>query len=1069
MSTKKPKRALSSVLVALANGESVAPDTPTVQDSGSNSPFARMNPRAASTSSSPDANSTGSKGYGRSSAPSGVAYAVPLFSQYPSRHGRDHLTVPIKAQNVVFERPKVIKSLSSLDDGSASIHAPRKNQGPQIQVEPQANSAQILGARVTNVQPINSSRAAGAADRWGRQLQDDEAQETSADLSVLGGSALDELLSPERILEKSHTYERSHVYEKAGRKSQDQTVVSSMEEVQTATASSSGPSFLGQSAKALLKAQSTPRDLRDKTVEATGVFAAESFGVPQVILGSSRDTKQKKKDRPAVPPQERLLSGAAKLLMEYFTPFLQESDLVITDVRLQLERVPLVVVRPHGGLILGVLCEDSFDELVDNPRLLLSYGAQLQRYRQRLAESMSAYLHLHIYQGLTLFDSMTGFICLERLSSQQVRKLIQFCSAHRILKERRELIKLFTDQKERLRVMCPLDGMYQYCHNYLEHNFHRQVIANTEQGEVPTGASKAFAASKISPFDNGDHTLEALNLAEAFSNFLQLQVDSGSGEGEEVDSKENQRETLRQLQDYLQDAHLVREGQQEASANSGEIWLGQCQSLRSLQARGSAPDLFARVPLYTEDNKTPTHRLDWDKIVRLSRYINHSYQPSLKAVRVYVPNQELLSNPSIVTPRPNLQPVPDVGQRNRTPAARPLATQGVAQDPASMKRMDEPSLPQSQNLALPEVAPESVQTAAQVEQQRARRARAAHIQARKAMMGHSGPSGQGRGQRAHGVRAQGVTPQRGNHQAMHRAQVASAPLAHGAQYGGQMHGYNQPSQEVPLGANRPMSPMQPNQQAYQASQMSLPPNLEQSAPVQGRTAYSPAQSFQRQGQSRPYMQPDVGQSAVLNQGQQASRPQGQQGGNSAFAQSIAVPSANYVAQQARYREAAALGRNVGAPLINSDSYAANPALQEAVGDDYSMDFSLRPPLSGSTFTTESQFIGSTHAPATMTSVSVADVNFFTSGDGDQADDLSLDQPSSSGQMQWDGALPVAVATMNLGGGYDPMQMAQRLMSGASQGSVSNPVAQPAAAQPHEDDEESVDALVQAALEADPQH
>ena len=250
----------------------------------------------------------------------------------------------------------------------------------------------------------------------------------------------------------------------------------------------------------------------------------------------------------------------------------------------------------------------------------------------------------------------------------------------------------------------------------------------------------------------------------------------------------------------------------------------------------------------------------------------------------------LLSNPSIVTPRPNLQPVPDVGQRNRTPAARPLATQGVAQDPASMKRMDEPSLPQSQNLALPEVAPESVQTAAQVEQQRARRARAAHIQARKAMMGHSGPSGQGRGQRAHGVRAQGVTPQRGNHQALHRAQVASAPLAQGAQYGGQMHGYNQPSQEVPLGANRPMSPMQPNQQAYQASQMSLPPNLEQSAPVQGRTAYSPAQSFQRQGQSRPYMQPDVGQSAVLNQGQQASRPQGQQGGNSAFAQSIAVPS-----------------------------------------------------------------------------------------------------------------------------------------------------------------------------------
>ena len=133
-----------------------------------------------------------------------------------------------------------------------------------------------------------------------------------------------------------------------------------------------------------------------------------------------------------------------------------------------------------------------------------------------------------------------------------------------------------------------------------------------------------------------------------------------------------------------------------------------------------------------------------------------------------------------------------------------------------------------------------------------------------------------------------------------------------------------------------------------------------------------------------------------------------------------------------------------------------------------MDFSLRPPLSGSTFTTESQFIGSTHAPATMTSVSVADVNFFTSGDGDQADDLSLDQPSSSGQMQWEGALPVAVATMNLGGGYDPMQMAQRLMSGASQGSVSNPVAQPAA-QPHEDDEESVDALVKAALEADPQH
>lgn len=1067
----------------------------------------------------------------KSSAGKGVAYASALLGDYPKRQGKDQPTIPIKPENVVFERPKVIKSLSALNAESPVAHPLARSgsdsssgssgagaalsDGPRFQMEPESKSLEILGAKATSVRPINSSVAGSASGRWGRQLEEGseaDVAEVEATVTALG-SALDGLFSAEKILEKSHSYERSHTYDKPShRRQSEQSVVGSMDEVQTATANNSGPSFLGQSAKALLKAQGNPRDISNKAVEVKDESLSQSFGVPQIVLGSTRDqkSKQKKKEHAVVPPQERLLSCEAKLLLEYFTPYLQEKDLLITDVRLQLERVPLVVVRPQGGVILGVLCSESFEDLVDNPRILLYYAEQLQRYRQRLAELVSHYLHLHIYQGLTLFDAMTGFICLENLNPQQVRKLAQFCSAHRIIKERRDLVRLFTDQDDNLRVMCPLEGMNQYCHNYLQQNFHRRPEQEDKgkAGKAGKGEEQKSSSAKKWPLDNGDHSLDALNLAEAFSQFLQLQVESedakasgtgnakkGSLTGSDADSRAAQRETLRQLQEYLEDAHIVSGADTKLSSSEGEIWLSQCQRIRALQARESGPDIFERVPPYNEKTKEPSHRIDWDKLIKLCRYLNHSYQPAIKAVRVYEPNQEFLTNPSIVAPRSKLHPIPDVGQnslpprapqhknqrqqyahpRGRTaPAAgaapaAPASQGNAAQGRARGAPQQVPPQQRQQSPAQGRTPPQarghgqgrghmSQAPSAAVPQHNPRMQQAAHIQARRALSANAANAANAS---AHQRRAQGpqgsfAQPQQRPQQvpqgmqgmqqrqmppqpSQMQSQRVSSRYVDGVQYLGE------PAQQGEYVAGHEYAAAAAATGASSQSRVRAPQTYYQEPPMQAETP-------------REFLGPKVGAEKAP-----------------AFAQSLAVPASEYAAQQARYSEAAALGRNVGAPDITSTSYqSANMGyIEDEEGESgYSMDFSLRTPGSGAW--ADSVEAGALQAPAprrysTMTSVSVADVNFMPSP-RDGSDEFADQGLGDGEQIEWQGALPVAVSTMNLGSGYNPMQMAQRIQSNNQQAPAKIPASNAAqaqgAAQTPADD--SVEALVEAALSSESQ-
>ena len=1025
----QPKAPLSSLLVALANGDEKAQQqVKAKQKTTSNSnqgsaatqkpadPWDRVGVAPSSMPASPLAPSSPVINTGPAGAP---AYAAALFGNYTPRSA-DRLSVPIKAQNVVMDHPEAFAPLPKWQDNAAAA----TESSSQDEMK-RGNSAQVLGARVVNTQPINTAQG-GNVD------------------TGMDDSKLMSMLLPNRLITQINTYENSHTYEKSSRNQREHELVTNMEEAKKAQAA--GEAYLGQSARALLHAQSTPRMVPDMEVEVTEVQAIPAFGVSQVILGASSRKKQEEKERKqAIPPHERLLSGSARLLLDYFTPFLQPQDVAVTDVRVQLERIPFMAVNPNGGIIIAVLCEAGYNELAEYPRLLLSYVEQLQRFRQRLTEIITQYLHLHLYQAMTLYDGITGFICLERLNAEQVRKLVQNCRYHRIVKERRELMALFTEKIEQIRVMCPVEGMYQYCHNFLRQNFHFQPYVPEQD---PTKADKTVVTSQVAGLlasaytGSGAETLAAQDLAAAFSTFLQEQLD-------EPQSKygRDPHEALAKLQEYLQESDLVGAKQQVQTpeVNSGEVWLGNCQQLRTLQERGFAPHIFLRTKQVASAQQqanaqqparntlNPTQALEWDKIVTLSRYLNHSYQPTRASIRLFVPNPSLLQHHSMV-------PVAAAQAANGA-ATAPNAAVGASPAAALAAAASAPQ----PNRAQPQqgsAAPIAVRNAAQVQsvaptKPLPQRQQRYMQQLRPQGQQHAAGSGASRPQQhvQHGV-PHGAQPLRAQRpvQAGGRGAFASpqaqlkAHGVHGNPAVAAAQGRRAPTVSVPM-QNAAVG----NATAGAARQgRVLPPSASATALIRagqrGAPAPAPSQAMLATQQHRANVPatgyPDIARgngapAAVSN------------AASNMVAQAFGASGQSLQQQKARYQEAAMLGQQVAAPLMAP--LAANQA------GDVSMNFSLRGGR-GNDFGSAGQ------QAAPMKSVTVANVN------------VQQDVTSNNAQMQWQGSLPLAVSTMNMQG--------QSLMLSSFQQQTK--AAAPSAAQTKQV-EESVDDLVAAAMQADPEY
>ena len=1013
----QPKAPLSSLLVALANGDEKAQQQvkakqKTARNSNQGSaapqkpadPWDRVGVAPSSMPASPLAPSSPVINTGPAGAP---AYAAALFGNYTPRSA-DRLSVPIKAQNVVMEHPEAFAPLPKWQDNAAAAAATESGSSGEMK---RGNSAQVLGARVVSTQPINSAQG-GNVD------------------TGMDDSKLMSMLLPNRLITQINTYENSHTYEKSSRNQREHELVTNMEEAKKAQAA--GEAYLGQSARALLHAQSTPRMVPDMEVEVTEVQAIPAFGVSQVILGASSRKKQEEKERKqAIPPHERLLSGSARLLLDYFTPFLQPQDVAVTDVRVQLERIPFMAVNPNGGIIIAVLCEAGYNELAEYPRLLLSYVEQLQRFRQRLTEIITQYLHLHLYQAMTLYDGITGFICLERLNAEQVRKLVQNCRYHRIVKERRELMALFTEQIEQIRLMCPIDGMYQYCHNFLRQNFHFQPYVPEQD---PTKADKPAATSQMAGLlasaytGSGAETLAAQDLAAAFSTFLQEQLD-------EPQSKygRDPHEALAKLQEYLQESDLVGAKQQVQTpeVNSGEVWLGNCQQLRTLQERGFAPHIFLRTKQVASAQQqgneqqparntlNPTQALEWDKIVTLSRYLNHSYQPMRASIRLFVPNPSLLQHQSMV---------PVAAAPAATGATAPNAALGASPAAALAAAA---SAPRPNRAPQQGSAPIAVRNAAQVQSMAPTKPLP---QRQQRYMQQLRPQGQQHAAAGSGARR---PQQHVQHGVPHGAQ----PLrAQGSVQAGGRGAFAHPQGQMRGHASHGNPAVAVAAQGRRAPSVGAPM---QNAAV-GNTAAASATALVRAGQRGA---PAPSQAAMANQPRRANVPASgypnMSRGNGApaavpnaasntVAQAFGASGQSLMQQKARYQEAVMLGQQVAAPLMAP--LAANQA------GDVSMNFSLRGGR-GNDFGSAGQ------QAAPMKSVTVANVN------------VQQDGTSNNAQMQWQGSLPLAVSTMNMQG--------QSLMLSSFQQQQPKAAA-PSAAQSNQV-EESVDDLVAAAMQADPEY
>lgn len=380
--------------------------------------------------------------------------------------------------------------------------------------------------------------------------------------------------------------------------------------------------------------------------------------------------------KPKVAPQERLLSGSARLLMEYFTPYLQDEDLIVTDIRVQLERIPLAVVNQDHGILIAELCEESLDELVDNPKILISYGSQLLRFRQMLAELMASKLRFDLDQGLTLFDSINAVLCLERLSPEDSRELIAACKEHRVVKERRDLLKLFANQYPHLRVMCPQEGDFKKQHSFLSDNFHLQPIKRRPQPSANTNSSVSALVRPLSltnllgeEDDNSDLASLLLRYQEQDQDSeSEAGNDNGTGTGAGSSSGrgagagagavamavfgDDEESATRQIGRMIQTQSVEAVYGDSNPSLQGDLWLGNCQRLKGLNSRNQGPYLFASMPLLPAN----ASRLDWARIISLARYLNHSFQPSFGNCRVYVPNEGVaLEEQAIVYQMPDRQ------------------------------------------------------------------------------------------------------------------------------------------------------------------------------------------------------------------------------------------------------------------------------------------------------------------------------------------------------------------------------------------------------------------------------
>lgn len=185
----------------------------------------------------------------------------------------------------------------------------------------------------------------------------------------------------------------------------------------------------------------------------------------------------------------RCFSYEACCLLELYRPLLAPTDLLLCDVRVGLEQIPLLIASARHGLLLLSLYPDSPQQLSSDLPRLLQQARRLSRLKQDLLSSFSKELKLSLDQALALQDCSLVLICLASCQVADIKQ--QVLPQLRTLprpQEAAQLRALFTDQAPEIRLRYLKQGAYVQVQASLQQRYQDLAVPQnngTTQGTLP--------------------------------------------------------------------------------------------------------------------------------------------------------------------------------------------------------------------------------------------------------------------------------------------------------------------------------------------------------------------------------------------------------------------------------------------------------------------------------------------------------------------------------------------------------------------------------------------------------
>lgn len=155
-----------------------------------------------------------------------------------------------------------------------------------------------------------------------------------------------------------------------------------------------------------------------------------------------------------------LVSLHARLLQEYYYLNFSRYDAVISDMHLNGQHLPLVLVNPRYGVLIVQLCSEDYEQLVKSPQLIHNHKKHSLHVRDQFVKHFAEPNNEFSLQDLKHVTYVLQ--CYEKLSAQEVVKLFP---AQSILSAKSQI------NRSNIFTRWPVAGMVQRMHAHIERHF----------------------------------------------------------------------------------------------------------------------------------------------------------------------------------------------------------------------------------------------------------------------------------------------------------------------------------------------------------------------------------------------------------------------------------------------------------------------------------------------------------------------------------------------------------------------------------------------------------------------